>query len=338
VYTGGSFQYYNFSGGISSGRYSNLYIKNGETVWLPQIDDRDWFGLDMAVSGNDVYFAGYLLASENGNDVIRAISWKNGEATTLPVTQPNSWATGIAVVGNDVYVSGVEAIFVPNTSPVSVKYVAKYWKNNVAYTLGNGVESSATFGIRVVGNDVYVLGRKIVDFYGGERGYWKNGQWVGLKYLGKDPDWIYDLCVSGQDVYVLGDVLISPDINAVYWKNQEAHNIGDKFHGQGGSIAVSGDDVYIVRNEPMPGASSDGYLYNAYPSYWKNGEWTTLTTAYKGSAVAITIVDKDVYISVALRGASTSHRFYKNGVEIGAGWEGNDNRLIVVPHNPSRKW
>ena len=56
--------------------------------------------------------------------------WKNGQAQVLGAGVNGSFATSIAVSGNDVYVAGVEGN--------GTQDVAKYWKNGVAVELTDG--------------------------------------------------------------------------------------------------------------------------------------------------------------------------------------------------------
>jgi hypothetical protein len=80
----------------------------------------------MAVSGNDVYIAGFTSGAE------QAVYWKNGQ----PVTLPNGTsATGIAVSGNDIYVCGNGG-----------SNDAVYWKNGVMHILGTGGATGIALG------------------------------------------------------------------------------------------------------------------------------------------------------------------------------------------------
>lgn len=116
---------------------------------------------DIAIDGTDVYAIG-----DTFNGSIRF--WKNGIATDI--TSPNSlYCTAIVVSNNQVYIAGREV--------AGGKGTAKYWKNGVAVTLGDGIRNSYTTGIAVKGNDVYACGAEEGD--GNPRDFatlWKNGQ------------------------------------------------------------------------------------------------------------------------------------------------------------------
>jgi len=99
------------------------YWKNGvETILSPLSYHSS--AEDIAISGSDVYIVGRINDSMGYS---MAQIWKNGIATILP---EGTSATGIAVVGNDIYVSG--------TGLNGVTSVAKYWKNGVPVNLSNG--------------------------------------------------------------------------------------------------------------------------------------------------------------------------------------------------------
>lgn len=103
--------------------------------------------------------------------------------------------------------------------------------------------------------------------YGGNfyyAGYWKDGVATKLSSRG----YIYDLAISGQDVYAVGFDSGDPsNIIPRYWKNGqpvelEGLTIQNKLTG----IVVSGQDVYICGIQYLP--------YPAYKiaKYWKNGK------------------------------------------------------------------
>ena len=81
-------------------------------------------------------------------------------------------ATSISVVGNDVYVAGVEV-----EGPVNL---TMYWKNGNPVKLTDGSTWAEAKSITVSGNDVYVAG-----FEDGVAKYWKNGSSVILGDVSK---------------------------------------------------------------------------------------------------------------------------------------------------------
>jgi len=85
------------------------------------------------LAGTDVYVAGYEQEDYFGGGPTFAKYWKNG--VPIKLSTVSSSATGIAVFGNDVYVSGWE-----NNGSYNI---AKYWKNGVPVNLGNAVLNSS---------------------------------------------------------------------------------------------------------------------------------------------------------------------------------------------------
>jgi hypothetical protein len=116
---------------------------------------------DIAINGTDVYAIGDTFSG-----TIRV--WKNGISTDI--TSPNSlYCTAIVVSNNDVYIAGREVAGGIGT--------AKYWKNGVPVTIGDGIRNSMANGIAVKGNDVYACGAE--EGAGSTVNYatvWKNGQ------------------------------------------------------------------------------------------------------------------------------------------------------------------
>lgn len=116
---------------------------------------------DITIDGADVYAIG-----DTFNGSIRL--WKNGISSDI--TSPNSlYCTAIVVSNNDIYIAGREV--------ASGKGTAKYWKNGVAVTLGDGIRNSYATGLAIKGTDIYACGAE--EGAGNASDYatiWKNGQ------------------------------------------------------------------------------------------------------------------------------------------------------------------
>ncbi len=133
--------------------------KNGTALTLSNA--ANCYITSIAVEGNDVYAAGYTSSP------YRIRYWKNGTSTDI-ASAGTTFTTAIAVSNGDVYIAGNDL-----SGP---KQIAKYWKNGVAVSLGDGIRNSAANGIAVKGTDVYVAG---VIFDANNSSYaaiWKNGQ------------------------------------------------------------------------------------------------------------------------------------------------------------------
>jgi len=173
------------------------YWKNGTPVILGSSGGLNAF----ALSGNDVYAAGYT--SSNTGPTI-ATYWKNGNAVALPAGPKSGHILAIAVQGNDVYAAGILNVY----SATAPEQQAVYWKNNVMVSLpANGASSANAYGIAVNGNDVYVAGD-----INGYAAYWKNGV---ATLLSNQLSEAYAITIYNNDVYLGGEV----NNTATYWKN-----------------------------------------------------------------------------------------------------------------------
>jgi hypothetical protein len=160
-----------------------VYWKNGGIVWLPSNAHGDTGeGVDIVVSGNDVYVAdasvGYFRNSERID-------------LPLPANTYQRSATAITLSASDVYVAGYAML-------VGGRYAAFYWKNGSRTDIGDGSYLTVS-DIEVAGGNVYVAG----SYWGtsGETGcYWKNGQRIDVPSLSI----VKAIAVRGSDIHLLG--------------------------------------------------------------------------------------------------------------------------------------
>lgn len=222
--------------------------------------------LSVAVSGTDVYVAGYVMSNTSPSYKVATL-WKNGTPTYLIEGDPtkptgNSEASCVFVSGSDVYVSG----FVP----FEEESKAGYWKNGTWTALTDGLNGSDTGrSIFVKGTDVYVCGEcKLRPVY------WKNGAKTELL---ENMGYAYSIYVQGNDIYVAGQTPGATGQNATYWKNSTMIVLDNGFDawGEAMGIAAWGSNVYICGFNDPEGFRQKNYL-------WTNGEPTQLSTAIKG--------------------------------------------------------
>jgi len=122
------------------------YWKNGKRILLDSAAYVGGYGTavaySLAVSGNDVYVAGYYTTGVTQTQF--GIYWKNGMPVYLTDGSTGTEAANsIAVSGTDVYVAG----YGNNGS-------AKYWKNGNPVNLTNGTNNAYANSIAVSGTDV----------------------------------------------------------------------------------------------------------------------------------------------------------------------------------------
>ena len=212
--------------------------------------------------------------------------WKNTTLTVLPGgLNAEGFATGIAISGKDVYVSGT----VPSGTPYPQSNVGVYWKNGVLNNLGGSADGSATTGIAVLGNDVYVIG---FAFNGNttEACYWKNGV---KTVLGTSPVFsrATGIAIIGSDVYISGT-----GNSLAYWKNgvKVSLSVG-ALGGTAHDIAVNDlGDIVIGGTETYQAATT---TLRSRAVYWKNGALMQITSndAYSTSIKALTLQGNEVY-------------------------------------------
>jgi len=146
------------------------YWKSGSEVLLSQTSGTvRSVANNICVNGSDVYVAGYQqFDAANGGKYIATV-WKNGTPTLLGTSTNNSYATGVAVKINNIYVAAYE-----NEQGVNI---ARVWKNNIIMTnLSNGSIDAQTSSIFITAQeDVYVAGYSGNINSGIQAKYWKNG-------------------------------------------------------------------------------------------------------------------------------------------------------------------
>jgi hypothetical protein len=247
-----------------------VYWKNGELVELSDSGGSNT-AYSIYVSGEDVYVCG------NVDD--KAVYWKNGELVEL-ISGGDDFgsANSIYVSGNDVYVCG-HVLFTG----------AVYWKNGQLVEFTNS--ASIANSIYVSGNDVYVCGTlhdglssvkavywknaELVELTNSASAvYWKNGQLVEFTNSASIANSIY---VSGNDVYVCGNIGEYPEYKAVCWKNGQLVELFQS-KSSANSIYVSGNDVYVGGEfnsdyfDGYWGVIGKKWINWNFNSHWTSGE------------------------------------------------------------------
>jgi len=180
-------------------------------------------------------------------------------------------------------------------------YRATLWENGVSQRLTEKEHSQAT-AVYVSDDDVYVAGMEGKFERKGSVGWeiltwyatlWKNGL---PQRLSKKESHVFDLYVSGDDVYIVG----YENDQAMLWKNGVSQRIGGK-GSYAYSIYVSGNDVYV--------AGCDGRDSRA--TLWKNGVAQPLSDQHS-YATSVFVSGNDVYVVGTLEVAS---REYFDGTE-----------------------
>jgi hypothetical protein len=225
-----------------------IYWKNGVKVMLP---------VDSSTTGTASYSAISNRITAAGSDVCvlsGTVYWKNNVPFNLQTySGETTTTTGIAIAGNDVYVSG----FVDGGQDTAV-----YWKNGIRFILNN---YGAATGIAVAGNDIYFAGVVYGQLATANSVYWKNGVEYNVP-LGGGANLI---AVSDSTIYVTGYSYISNLFSQVYWKNGEQELIATTQLGNPeptvSGVASAGTDIYFSGYFEY----SSSYI-QATAMYWKN--------------------------------------------------------------------
>jgi len=234
---------------LVSGCRKSLNEEQGNSLLSPGKQNNSLFKPDVVA---DIYVAGVA----NG----QAAYWKNGLLTTL---SGGTVATGIVIVGTDIYVSGY------GISPTTGRTVAESWKNGVLTTLTDGSDNARAVGIAASGTDVYVAGFSGQFAHTGF--YWKNGVVTSLG--SGQPSGIF---VSGTDVYIPNGATGG----ATYWLNGVLTTIpGAPASSRINAIAVQGGNVHAVGVNSTPPTQT--------AIYWKNNVKQTIVTGTNSDAMSV---------------------------------------------------
>jgi hypothetical protein len=164
-------------------------------------------GFTGATLASGVYAIGVIAKSATDYSM-NATIWKNGVGTML--SAENSNASGIAVQGADIYISGYSEPF--NSG---FDRIACYWKNKTMVKLTGATPAKAN-AITLKDGDIYLTGTTNTDAV-----YWKNGVIATLPVpSGATSPTTTGISVVGTDVYVCGWYVSAVSRNtACYWKN-----------------------------------------------------------------------------------------------------------------------
>lgn len=294
-------------------------------------------------TGHGIYVSGYEFTPVDYPEYGSIPKyWVNGKAVYLPdASYKHAIATGITVIGSDVYVAGDSTsshipFYWKNGKPIAVNSGSivsdidlkaaiasnsQFWKysTGLPYTLygTNHFPHVTVNAVCISGTDIYAVG--VVDNITSYRGpvngtvlavYWKNGVLIPLEdstnYLHSSV--AYAIKVVGADVYIAG--------GNCYWKNSQQFPLNGIVWSISG-IAVDGNDVYVSGSGP----SSLSNISEV--KYWKNGNPVELDdqpTFYQTrTTTGISVVSNNVYLS------TTANNYLPNAsvINIAKYWANN---------------
>jgi hypothetical protein len=225
----------------------------------------------------DESFGGTTLIAARGNNLFGAwydisegpVFLKDGVVQPIADTSLNIWPTGLALLGEDMYLSGCSS-YHDWTSPDSKTFQhAQCWKNG--QLIFRETELSNAMAIFIHRNDIYMAGYHETS-QGINACYWKNGQrtdLTGEKAIARS------IFVTESHVYVSGVI----DNQAVYWKDGEAiYLTTEGTNSMANSIFVHGSDVHVGGHE------------QGHPAYWKNDVKENITGEEEPGQILFVVV------------------------------------------------
>lgn len=253
--------------------------KNGVAQTLSNASSE---AISIAVQGNDVYAVGRSRAI-NGKYV--ATYWKNGVEKKLTDSVDESYASGIAITSNDVYIIGnTNNYYAVPTQPL-------FWKNGINQTFNYTGTNATLNAITTYGNDVHIVGTS-TNQSGIKATYWKNGTQTVLAGPGRVA---HDITVQNNDVHIAGG-RPWPAMNMylpIYWKNGIPSQPGDTTKMPVlYTLSVENGNLYLggVTEELAPQSK-------AIATYWKNGNMVKVSDGSVDSDVySMAVNNDDVYI------------------------------------------
>lgn len=223
--------------------------KNGALLYT-YFDGEPTDGSAIAIFGGDVYTAGHFYSP--GVNKHYAVAFKNQQPLYI-LTDGNQQAeaTGIAVSGNDVYITGYDG------------NETKLWKNGVLVPLNNASGYHGT-ALTIKGSDVYVLGNG--QSFPLKIRMWKNGVSTDIASGSGDALGKSIAVSDNNDVYIAGHEILNGKWAARLWKNGTPSTLNDGTkHAYANAVTVKGNDVYVS------GSERDANNSLEYARVWKNG-------------------------------------------------------------------
>lgn len=217
----------------------------------------------ITVVGTDVYVCGEGINPATG--IPNGVYWVNGVPTYLPYGFQTSYATGIAVLNGDIYVTGRVSAFLN---------IGVYWKNGVAVSLGSGEAN----GISVVNGDIYIANSDNEN-----PSYWKNGVLVPLPHPSNTS--VVAVAASQSHVYAAGLYGSSPQ-KAILWKDGVQQTVPSPTNSRGFAVAVD------ALEKPVLAGIQGANFNNQQICYWANdfGSPNLLSTNKQvGSSMGVTV-------------------------------------------------
>jgi hypothetical protein len=249
-----------------------------------------------------------LLLITIGLSLILSSCSKNG---VKPPTLDSTKLIGKTTAGAGIYIGGYESTINANGQTFQV---AKIWKDGKATALTDGTHDAAVQSVFVTATDVYAVGYKYLDDDQTPIAtLWKNGVATALATTYSQANGVF---VSGNDVYVCGNVQAGHIQDAVVWKNGVVNSLPSikiiygtvNIYAYANSIYVSGDNVYVS------GVDSTATIWhNGIPGYLPGGTFSSQRETDEANNVYVS--GSDVFAAGSVNGGNYNNVavIWKNG-------------------------
>ena len=276
--------------------------------------------------GEDVYIGGSATSPDS---YFIPTLWKNGQNQplldqSLPI---DGEVQDVCSSGKDIYAAGWYRVAKSATTSFK-RDAAVIWKNGVQKDLTNGSSYAQAFSVCADGDKVFVGG-----FTTNSDGYamatlWKStdGAETFTTVASDSPSkhtYIEDVCVSGNDVYMVGYGSNGEDRSAMLWKNDGPGTFLDEGKSYAYSVTVADGHVYVAGYTTVTYENGEC----AVATLWVDGVAQLLTDIKKSSqAWDVVVKNGNVYVSGFIGGQPV---IWRNG-EAGALRYGNTDASCVT--------
>ena len=257
----------------------------------------------VAVANGHVYVVG-MEGSASGNNV--AVIWDNGTATPLPMMGTYSAADGVMVLGTDVYVVGNDQVSIADPASAKAVFwkngVESVLPDSGYGASAYAITNDGT-NVFIGGTSSLVLSSSsTATTIGPQAAYWKNGTLTSINNSPTATN-VTSMTVSNGHVYLAGYLcsLTAPDCDsAAYWQDATIYPQSPAVFSSATGIAVSGTNIYASENIFPTSATA-----TTAAALMTNGSLTTLSSTAGSAANCVVVYGSDVYVGGALNSSPT---------------------------------
>ena len=329
--------------------------KTNSGTWYSLTNGTNGFVSAIAVedSNTSVYIGGTFTSAidSNGNDVSYTsyIARWNGTEWKRLGRGTNNTVKAITISNGYVYVGGdfTSAINSDGSTVSNTAYIAR-WNGSEWEAIGNGTDNSV-YIITADGTDIYAGGNftNAIDSDGssvaGTRkiAKWDGSNWSALGYGG--DDYVYDIKVSGGNVYVGGQFTLMKNgqfetafntQGIAYWDGSEWHALGQGVQGTVYATEIIDGDVYTAGSFPNA-YESDGTLTAVnYIGVWDGSSWSTLGNGAAWNVYDIVTSNNQIYFCGIFGSVKDEFNISVSNTQYIAKWTGSAWNTLTFADKP----